>query len=402
MNDMANDARLGIGGNNPPVSIVDKLKVDHKAMFDLAAELLDAAKQVPEKISNDETHGKVLELSKKMRVVASNLEATRKIEVEPFKQQVDAVNGVFKKQIDEIKSAREKVDKLHEEFSLAKAAAEKRRLEEEAEKKRQEAERLAREAAEAEARKLAAEAARKAEEERARKAEEDRLRAIREKEEAERRAEEERRKGAELAEARKKAEFEEAERRKAVREQAAKDEADRAAREAREAAEREAHAVRMAELRKQEDEAKEARRKADAEAAEARRVADDERRNAREAEEAAAVLHREEKRADRDTRDAMDSALRQEKQADKIDAKIAGPEADLARSRSEHGAVGTLTRRWTSRVVDRDALDKAALWPFIHGEAIDAALYKWMMQQPQDKRRMAGAVMEEETFGAVR
>ena len=91
-----------------------------------------------------------------------------------------------------------------------------------------------------------------------------------------------------------------------------------------------------------------------------------------------------------------------EKRADKIATVVAGPEAELARTRSEPGAVSTLSRRWESGIVDRTKLDKDALWPFIHGDALEAALYKWMMAQPQDKRVMAGASMEEVTSGQTR
>lgn len=399
------DPRLSIGGNNPPPALVKELQERNAMLFAQFIELTDAAATVPSKIDDDITHAKVIELSKKMRVVLAQAESTRKIEVEPFKQKVDEVNGVFKMRIDALKSVREKIDKLHEDYSLAKAAAEKRRLEEEAEKRRQESERLQREAEEAERKRIEAQKAREEEERKAREAEEARAKAIKEKEEAEKRAEEERQKAIELAAQRKKAEEEEAERRRQAKLQQAKDEEEAAKRKEQERIDREAHEKKMAEMRAEEDAAKERRRKADEEAAESRRKADEERKKVRDAEEAAAASKREEKSAGRDSRDALDAAVRQDRQAGRIEEKVKGPEADLARSRSEHGAVGTLTRRWECRLVDRSKIDAASiakLFPFINEDAVSAAGYKYMMAQAQENRSLPGFVMEEITVGAVR
>lgn len=401
MNDILNE-RATIGGNNPPADLVEELRARHKQLFDQIAEVTDAAAQVPEKIDNDITHARVLELSKKMHVIIKQLDAVRGVELEPFKEKVSQVNGVFKSRIDPLKTLREKIDKLHEDYSLAKAAAEKRRLEEEAEKRRAEAERLQREAEEAERKRLEAKRQREEEERKAREAEEAKLRAIKEREEAERRADEERQRTIELAAKRKRAEEEEAERRRVAREQQAKDEAEAAVRKEQERLDREAHEKRMAEMRAMEEEAKEARRKADAEAAEAKQKADYEKRRQRDAEDAAAASRREEKTAFRDERDALNSATRQEGQAFRLQQKAEGPEADLARARSEHGAVGTLTRRWQCTLTDRNLVNREELWPFINEDAISAAAYKWMMAQAQENRRMPGTVMEEVTVGAVR
>lgn len=399
MNDMTTAT---IGHNNPVAPLVAELRDRNKALFDQFEELTDAAATVPGTIEDDITHAKVIELSKKMRVVIAQADSVRKIEVEPHKEKVDQVNGVFKSRIDPLKALREKIDKLHEDYSLKKAAAEKRRLEEEAEKRRIEAERLQKEAAEAERRQLEAQRQREEAERRQREAEEARARAVKEKEEAEARAEAERQKAIELAAQRKKAEAEEDERRRLAKLQQAKDEEEATARKEQERIDREAHEKRMAAMRAQEDAAKDARRKADEEAAESRRKAEEERKKQREAEEAAAASKRDEKSAGRDSRDALDAAVRQDRQADRIEDKAKGPEADLARSRSEHGAVGTLTRRWECRLTDRNAVDKLALWPFINEEAISAAAYKWMMAQAAENRRMPGTVMEELTVGSVR
>lgn len=401
MSMIANE-RIVLGGNNPPEDLVAELRDRHKVLFDQFLELTDAASQVPEKIDNDITHAKILELSRKMRTVMAQADSVRKIEVEPFKDKVDAVNGVFKSRIEPLKALREKIDKMHEDYSLAKAATEKRRLEEEAEKRRIESERLAQQAAEDERRRLEAQRLREEEERKAREAEAARAKAVEDRRIAEEAAEKARLEGIAMAERRKVAEAEEVLRRQKVKEQQELDQKADEERKAEAAVQKEAHDKRMSEMRAEEDAAKERRRVADEEANAARAVADAERRKQREAEEQAALAKRDEKSAGRDSRDALDAAVRQDKQAGRIEEKISGPEADLARSRSEHGAVGTLTRRWECRLIDRTKVDIVTLAPFINEDAISAAGYKWMMAQAQENRSMAGFAMEEITVGAVR
>lgn len=405
MNDMSTPAGIGHNSEEEASELVKQLRASNADLFRQVQELIDRAVTVPSKIEDEETHAKALELLKKGRVVHATLESTRKIEIEPHKVKVDETNGVFKTRKEALEKAFEPVKKASEDFMLAKAAAEKRRLEEEAEKKRLEAERLQREAAEAERQRIEAQRKREEEERKAREAEEARARAVREKEEAERKAEEERQKAAALAAQRKKAEEEEAERRRVAKEQQAKDEADAAARKEQERIDREAHEARMANLREEEAAAKEARRKADEDAAAARAKADDERRIQREAEDRAAAAKRDEKAAGRDSRDALDAAVREDRKAERMEDKVRGPEADLARSRSEHGAVGTLSRRWECTLVDRQRITPEAilaLFPFINEEAISAAGHKYMMAQAQDKRRLSGFTMEEITVGSTR
>jgi chromosome segregation ATPase len=402
MNDMSENPRVAVGDNNPPTSIVAELRQNYAQLFSQFSELSDAAMTVPAKIEDDETHAKVLELIKKMRVALQQAEAARKIEVEPFKQRVDEVNGVFKSRIDNLKTVREGVDKKNEDYLLAKAAAEKRRLEEEAEKRRVESECLAREAQEAEQKRIEAQRQREEEERKAREAEAARARAVEERRIAEEAAEKARLEAIAMAERRKVAEAEEVLRRQRAKEQAEREEQDAEKRRAQTAAENEAHAKRMAEMRAEEDAAKERRRVADEEAAAARLKAEEERKRQREAEEQAAIAKRAETTAGRDSRDALDAAVREEKKADRIDEKANGPEADLARSRSEHGAVGSLGNRWECRLVDRRLVDIVALGPFIREDAIDAAGYKWMMAQEDHNRKMNGFVMEKVTGGIVR
>lgn len=383
-----NDIPRGLGDNRPPVSLIEDLQLRYKDMLDMFAELTDAASQAPERITDDATHAKVLELIKQMRVLEKQADGTREIEREPFKQKVDEVNGFFKSRIDPLKKQREALNERHEAYSKAKADAEKRRLEEEAERRREQAARDLAAAQEAERKKREAEAAQAKAEADARAAEVARQLAIEVQRAAEARAI-----AAKAEEARLKAE--QLQRQADEARRAKKNEAREAEEAERRAKEKAAHDAAVAAARAQ-------REIEDAAAAKAKQAAAQALRKQREAEEASRVAKAEVKVAGRDEAAAMTSALREEKRADRLQGVADGPDADLGRSRSEHGAVGTLTRRWQCRVVDRDKLDKEALWPFINGEAVEAALWKWMMAQGQNYRVMAGAVMEEETVGAVR
>ena len=115
-----------------------------------------------------------------------------------------------------------------------------------------------------------------------------------------------------------------------------------------------------------------------------------------QAEDSADEAKREEKIATRDTKGALEDALRNEKRADRIEQKAEGPDADLARTRSEHGGVATVSRNWTCRIVDASKLDYKTLQPFVPLDIWEICLRKWMLLQPatQEARQMPGAVME--------
>lgn len=374
------------GHNRPPADMVGDLHDKYRDLLDRMAELVDAAKQAPETISDDITHAKVIELAKAMRKAEREADDRRRDEIEPFKAAGETVNGFFKSKIDPLEKLRRAITERHEAYAQRKAAAEKRRLEEEAEKRRI-AEREALAAAqEAQRTRLNAEAAQRESEMLAEFARDARNAAASMVQLA----------AADLADA-KHLEAQINARLLAI-------DADFARR--RQEKQEVVTAEARTEARRVDVEAlaaaKSHRLVAETRLRLAREEAAEERRKQIEAESQAAEQRRLAAAAGRDERQHMSAAVREDRRAAKIEDKAAGPEADLARTRSEHGAVGTLSRRWVSRVTDRTALDKAVLWPFLNGEAIEAALWKWMMAQTPEKRVMAGAVMTEETEGVVR
>lgn len=374
-----------LGHNNPPATIADELAVAHKPELDLKAELLEAFKSAPERIDDDITQTKAAELIKKTRALERKLEDARDRAKLPFEDTVKAIRGFFNTTIEPLEKARKSLMEKSQSYLQRKAEEEKRRLAEEEEKRRAaaaEALRLAQEAEKAKTASTAAaqDAARLAEE-----AAQAKAAASSEQEAA----------AAELTAA------------KAAHAQIKADMLAYAAEVAIRAKngdpiEEDVKAAKKAEFegllataRAKVDAAeavlKAAREKAIAAKAEADRLA-------REQAEA----DRKARAAERDRAAALNEAVREEKAADKIAAKIEGPDADLARTRSLHGAVSTLSRQWVCSIEDRNALDKAALWPFINEDALQAALWKWMMAQAEENRIMPGARIEQETVGQVR
>jgi len=374
-----------IGHNAPPANLVDELSERYKSLLDQVAEVKDAAETAPDEITSDDVQTRVAELIKKMRFVEKTLDGARELEREPHAKKVTEVNGFFKSRSDPIEALRKKLNERSSAYLEKKAATERRRLAEEEERRRAAADQALKEAQEAEEKKRQAEAAQRKAEEDARLAQAARERAILEQKEAEERAER-----AKAEEARLKAE---SIKRAAedARQKQERDEADKLARE--EQRKRDEEAMAKAKASRESEEAK-----AEVAKAEAAKALNERR----DAEEATRVARADVKTAGRDENAAIANALREEKRADKIADVIEGPDADLARTRSEHGAVSTLGRSWTWRITDKDKLDKVALWHLIDTAAIEVALGKWMRSQPDHLRRMPGAVFEIETTGQVR
>lgn len=373
----------GIGDNKPPLEAT--LADRYEAEIRLMEELLAAAKAAPSSVADDETQNKFAELIKKLRALEIALDKSRGTEKAPWQQGVDEVNGFFKTKTDQLEAQRLRLNKASKDYLDDKAAKEKRRLQEEEDARRELAAKKLREAQAAEETKLAEKNALNELTRLRDEAEASKSAAITDQEVA---ASEVAQAGVVVAEVKSRiaslaatfaqrvvdgnpaTELEKAEARSSLSDELNK------AKDAKTAAEEKLKAARQKAI-----EAKEAQRQAD----EAAR------------KQAATV-----KAAQRDEDQALDDAVRETKLADRIAAKVEGPKADLAQTRSVHGAVSTLATRWTCSVIDRDKLDIKALWPHINQEAIDAALWKWMMAQTPENRVMAGAIMEKETSSQIR
>lgn len=385
MTELVPNPRETIGGNNPPVALADDLALRFKSDLDLIAELLEAAKSVPKVIEDDETHGNVGELIKKMRDTELRLDKARNAEKKPYDDTVKAINGFFKVHIEKVEKEREPLKARTTDYSERKAAAERDRLRKEEEEKRAAAAEKMRLAQEAEDTAINAKQAANSARALAEEAAEAKKAASTEQEGA----------AADVAIA-KAAHSEVRSRMMATAAEFAQRAKDGNPATADEKASAKAKYEGELQATKEAVDAAQtalamARQKAIAAREEVERLA----RDRREAE----AKERETTRA---TDAALADAVRETKAADRLAAKAESSDADLGRNRSIHGAVLTTQRQWKSEVQDRDLLDKAALWPFINEDAISAALYKWMMAQAPEKRVMAGAYIAQETVGSIR
>lgn len=385
MNDLTPDPRLALGGNNPPTSIADELSMAHKEDLDLKAELLASYASAPGRIDDDATQTKAAELIKKTRALELKLDRACDAAKSPFEEKVKAIRGFFKTTIDPLEKARVALNEKSKDYLQRKAEAEKRRMAEEEERRREAAAKALKLAQDAENARNASAAAAQDAARLAQEAADAKAAATSEQETA----------SAQLTAARAAHAQIKADMLAFAAEVAAKAKDGTPIADDLKAAKKQEFETALAAARAEVDTAdaalKAAREKAIAAKREADRLEEERRENERKA-----------RAAEREAQANLKEAVREEKAADKIAAKIDGPEADLARTRSLHGAVSTLARQWTCEVLDRALLDKEALWPFINGEAIQAALWKWMMAQPDADRVMAGARIEQETVGQVR
>ena len=360
------DARLQIGGNRPPIA--EQMKENHKDLFEQLEQLAAAADLVPPVIASDEDEGAAQDLVLKCKRVIKTADAMHKMEKEPYDKIVKELKAAFAIPTEKVEKVAKLIIERLDVYKEKKAADERRRREEEARKQREEAERLQREAEEADRLRREAEEARKAEEKRAADAQAAREKAEREAREARERAEYLKEEQARLErEAKERREREARE----ARERAEQDAADRAAAEERRKAEEAAHAKRMAELKEQrEEEERKAR-----ESREAAAKALEERR---EAEAAAAVAKKDERAAAKTANNSLDDAVRMEKRADRLDGASQASEADLSRGRGEYGSVGSRVTRWAYTIRNRDRIPLEKLRSFLHPDAIDAAVSRFM------------------------
>jgi chromosome segregation ATPase len=354
--------KANIGHNNPPIT--EEIHLRHKDVFDSLDQLAGADALVPAVITNDDEEGKAQDVVMKCKKTVKMAEAMYKLEKAPFDQKLKEIKATFAIPIEKVEKVSSEVLRRLDDYKAEKAAAERRRREDEARKAREEQE--AREAAarEAEKKRAEAEAARRAEEERAARAQAEKERAEREAREARERAER-----LKEEEARLKKEAEERKKREEA-EAAARAERDAKAEEERKAR-MEAEQKKLAELRAQREEEE---RKAK-EAREARAKALEEQRAA---EDAARMAKKEEKAADREVNAELESAERFEKRADKLDGAARESASELSRGRGDYGSVGSLATFWTWSMIDREKIPLEQLRPFILPDAIDAAVTKFM------------------------
>ncbi len=351
MNTTATDPRMGIGGNKPPMA--EQVKANHADLFKRFEELMGALELVPPVIENDEQEGQAQDTLVAIKKAVKTGDAMHKLEKEPYDTIIKEIKATFAKPIEALDKIAKTINERLDVYKEKKAAAERRKREEEARKAREEQEARERAAAEAERKRREAQEARELEERRAREAQAAREKAEREAREANERAEKAREEARALEEARKR--------------QKEQDERDAEQRKKDEAA----AAARRAELKAQQEaaekEAREAREKAAAALAERRA-----------AEEAAQAAKKDEKAANREVNNNLDDAVKLEKRANRLDDAAQASEAELSRGRGDYGSVGSRVTVWKWRMLNRDRVPLEALRAYLNADAIDAAVTRYM------------------------
>lgn len=120
------------------------------------------------------------------------------------------------------------------------------------------------------------------------------------------------------------------------------------------------------------------------------------KRTAAAAENAQRDLAEATREADRATNRATAATMQHAK-------VIAAPSADFARTRGDYGKVATLQDFWDISPVDRDQLDKRAIWKFITDEALEQAVRAYRDSfAGQEPKPLKGVTFFKNTRGQVR
>lgn len=363
--------RRGIGDNNPPDPIEilrTHLRETYAPLMKRCDELLAMEGRLPATM-DDDWEAKITEAIKSCTKFTRNSETTRLDANEPHRALIAATDGFFKAMSDKVDGLKKKMlGEYLTPYQQKKADDEKKRREAEA----------------AEARRRQEEEQRKAREEAARLAE-----AKRKEEAAKAEAERLAREAREAEERRA-----EAARQEAARIERERQEAERREAEAKNKREREAAAKAKAEADRKAAEAKD---KADREEAAAKAEADRQAAEAKEAADKAAAERAEQERQAKEQREAADKA-----RADKAKAeKSAGAKAaDMSRTRTDLGAVASLRTVWKHRIVDAEKVPRAYL--SVNEPSIVAAIRAATTKDGKCPLKIAGVEIYPDTGSVVR
>lgn len=142
----ATEDRLGIGGNQPPPDTANRLIEDYAPLEAETKALLDKARELPTVIEDEATYEQLTRTVKDLRAKQARADEYREIEKKPHLLAGRAIDFHFGDIVTRLKTGREILEKRASAYLAAKAAAERKRRDEELAAQRAEADRLAEEA----------------------------------------------------------------------------------------------------------------------------------------------------------------------------------------------------------------------------------------------------------------
>lgn len=392
---MSEAAVAGMGHNLPPEELdefAEKLRTSYSDELMIYNTRVREAAEQPTDILDDDTAAKVGDYIKKVTGCMKMLDAARKTEKEPHLEKGRKVDNFFKKPIETLEDIKKKVEVPLGQFLKAKEDRKRREAEELARKKAIEAaealriaqekeadERRKREEAEADKKRIAdaaaaAAAAAAADAERVRK-------------EAE----------AEQAAIRKKAADDLAAKQKELDDLKAQQIADETANKAalkKAEDDKKAAEKSQREAEKQAEDLRKSSEKA------ARDIESEGRSAEREAQAEIKAIDKDVRVAERETEAALDTAVRQDKQAIRAEKQTMVKGSELSRTRGD-SSLASVTEKWVGEVANRDDLDLETLRDHIPMDALHQAVQHWV-DANKGNRTLRGAFISQETRTAVR
>lgn len=157
MNMPASAAEATIGHNQPPSDaelLQDKLAASNAQRIERYNQLMDAVDRAPKECADEETAGKLADMTKLLTACAKDFETSRVGEKEPYLTLSRMVDGFFRRYTDALEAAKKKLNTPLSNFMVEKERKQRAEAAAEEKRKRDEADRLAREAAEQEAAKM--------------------------------------------------------------------------------------------------------------------------------------------------------------------------------------------------------------------------------------------------------
>lgn len=151
MDQEAENDRARMGGNNPPLSLPERLALNYETLSERVADILTKARdEIPTEIKTDEENSKIGDIVKGIRSILRDIETSKDTEKRPHLDANRDIEAFFKSLAERLTKGRDVIERRGKTYLDQKAADERRRREEAAAAAADEADRKFREAQTAE------------------------------------------------------------------------------------------------------------------------------------------------------------------------------------------------------------------------------------------------------------